>query len=482
VKAGLASEYKMFFSIRVRESLPVKAGFFKSKVGRCLVLTSLMLVSACATSPAPSIPVLSEIQIESRSKPQANHQSATLREKGMQLEALIQRQHLTPEGLLAYGIGLSPGDPGKITGMGYSDMAIWTGCYVASESFRYAVTGEEEAKEQSKRAMRGLHLLQAVTGKTGLLARGMKKWSENNPERGPEWHRGTGRFSEYQWLGDVSADQIIGVIFGYSVAFDLIDEEELRRSIAMHVSQLADHLIDHNMMIIDVDGERTKHGDLGSGFFSEPLNALIALAIMKSAYHITQKDKYQRHYLSLISDRKYHLRAIKARDPWWEAFTGVNHSDNNLAFLAYITLMRNETDPELLDYYQKSLKRAWNVVRNEGNPLFTIIYHALSGREDLDHQAMEAARTTLHLFPVDRRNHKIVNSGSPELCKSFWRDRFGRKQSCRPVPMDRRPADVFEWKENPYRLDGGGDGTLQFSGVDFLLPYWMGRYYGFISE
>lgn len=403
-------------------------------------------------------------------------------EKAMQLESLIQKRHLTPEGLLAYGISLASPDSDEVTGMAYSDMAIWSGCYVAAQAFRYAVTDDPLALAQVQRSVRGLHLLQDVTGKKGLLARGVKRWDETSPETGPEWHRGVAPFMDYQWLGDVSVDQMNGVIFGYAVAFDLIGDAVLKESIAHYVKAIADHLIDHGLTIQDVDGKPTKHGDLTAGLFSEPLNALIALAVMKSAYHVSGDKKYQHRYLGLVYEEGYHKRAIRARDPWWENFTGVNHSDNNLAFLAYYTLLLHENDPALLKYYWKSLDRAWNVVRDEGNPLFTFIYHALSTDNRHDVQALHQAVETLRLFPVERRNFRVVNSRRQDICISFRRDRFGRKQACEPVPIDRRPSDDFEWKENPYRLDGGGEGNLEFSGVDYLLPYWMGRYHGFIPE
>src|SRR3990172_3924412 len=404
----------------------------------------------------------------------------SLFQKAVELEALIQKRHLTQDGLLAYGIGLASPESEEVIGMAFSDMAIWSGCYVAAQAFRYAVTGDPAAEKQVRTSVQGLHLLQEVTGKRGLLARGIKGWDDENPEKGSNWHRGVGPFSRYQWLGDVSVDQIDGVLFGYAVAYDLIGDQALRQSIANHVGAISDHIIGHGMIIQDVDGGPTKHGDLKAGFFSEPLNSLIALAVVKAAYHMTRDERYQQHYLELVRLKNYHKRAVRARDPWWEVFTGVNHSDNNLSFLAYYTLLRYEDDPVLSGYYLKSLDRTWNVVREEGNPLFTFIYQSLSPAGNRDAQAIAKAIETLRLFPVDRRNHRVMNSTRPEVCKSLWRDRFDRRQSCRPVPMDLRPADVFEWKENPYRLDGGGEGNLEFSGVDYLLPYSIGRYHGFI--
>jgi hypothetical protein len=40
----------------------------------------------------------------------------------------------------------------------------------------------------------------------------------------------------------------------------------------------------------------------------------------------------------------------------------------------------------------------------------------------------------------------------------------------------------FLWKRNPFQLSGGGQGTIETAGIDYLLPYWMGRFYGVIAN
>ena len=34
---------------------------------------------------------------------------------------------------------------------------------------------------------------------------------------------------------------------------------------------------------------------------------------------------------------------------------------------------------------------------------------------------------------------------------------------------------------NSFVLAGGGEGNIEGAGIDYILPYWMGRYYGVIS-
>jgi uncharacterized protein (TIGR03437 family) len=37
------------------------------------------------------------------------------------------------------------------------------------------------------------------------------------------------------------------------------------------------------------------------------------------------------------------------------------------------------------------------------------------------------------------------------------------------------------WQRDPFQLSGGGNGFIEGAGIDYILPYWMARYYGVIS-
>jgi uncharacterized protein (TIGR03437 family) len=54
-------------------------------------------------------------------------------------------------------------------------------------------------------------------------------------------------------------------------------------------------------------------------------------------------------------------------------------------------------------------------------------------------------------------------------------------EACTPVPVPLRPPTDFLWQRDPFQLSGGGIGTIESPGIDYILPYWMGRYYGVIA-
>ena len=60
----------------------------------------------------------------------------------------------------------------------------------------------------------------------------------------------------------------------------------------------------------------------------------------------------------------------------------------------------------------------------------------------------------------------------------------GRYVSKRPLPLWKRPAWDYFWQRNPYDLNGHENDDkpyAQYASLDFLLPYWMGRYYHLLS-
>jgi hypothetical protein len=60
----------------------------------------------------------------------------------------------------------------------------------------------------------------------------------------------------------------------------------------------------------------------------------------------------------------------------------------------------------------------------------------------------------------------------------------GEDRSCRVIHIDERVNTDFLWQRSPFLLypDRRGEGTIETPAIDYLLPYWMGRYYGVITR
>jgi uncharacterized protein (TIGR03437 family) len=68
-----------------------------------------------------------------------------------------------------------------------------------------------------------------------------------------------------------------------------------------------------------------------------------------------------------------------------------------------------------------------------------------------------------------RRDFSVDLHGTVAVCGS---------QACQPVPVWLRPPTDFLWQRSPFQLAGGGSGMIESAGIDYILPYWMARFYG----
>src|SRR5262245_305373 len=146
----------------------------------------------------------------------------------------IRERHM-PFGIVVDPIFASPESDEIVSYTHCGDAGIWTGHYLAAEAFRYNVTGSTEALDNVKAALGGIASLLNVTG-TNLLARCLVPMDSPYAEAiiQEEAHNGVylNTTHGFYWIGNTSRDQYSGVFFGLGVAYDLVDDPQVRASIA----------------------------------------------------------------------------------------------------------------------------------------------------------------------------------------------------------------------------------------------------------
>jgi hypothetical protein len=403
----------------------------------------------------------------------------TLADKARQYEAQIERRHNRG----GYVTVCFLADPHDLTAGHQHEVSdndgLWTAMYLAAEAFRYATTGEVEARERAARSLRALLELERVTGIPGFPARALAQKGEPQAVLSTgEWHAAAD--GQRVWKGDTSSDEIVGHFFGLSVYYELVADEPERAAIRETIRRITDHILDHGYLLIDADGRHTRWGVWSPEQLSTPawagdrgLNALEILSHLRVAAHIVGDPKYEAAARELVETHGYALHTVqqKITRPGH-----VNHSDDELAFLSYYPLLRYETDPHRRALYRASLERSWQIERPERCPLWNVIYGALTGRPC----ELDAAAETLREIPPDLRHWTMRNSQRPDVEVDSEAGRFGEAQSRRVLPASERP--VMKWNGNPYRLDGGDGGRTEEDGTFFLLPYWMARCHGLFEE
>lgn len=402
-------------------------------------------------------------------------------EKANVLEKNLHK-FLPPDGLLVYyrtRPPFSPPEKGKYGNK--SDGPIWTGALLGAEALRYSVTGSEEALEKVKKLINGLHLLQAVTGVPGLMARFYDYGTGPNPseQNHPDWRQGRGKYARYRYKTDVSKDQYTGVLFGYSVAYTLLKKHpNLRAIIRSDTLRIADFLIKNGYRIIDEEGKVTTFGDLRGRIFGAPiyLNALICLHTIALAREVSDHaPRYEEEWKKLLR-WKYHKIIHNSK---FQIFGNTNPNNDNMAFLCYYGLYLLLPEGEVREEVKKSARYLWSFIKAEGNSFWNFAYFALC---EIDKLSLKDALRNLDLFPPHNRGYTVDSRQIKEIERDFWKGRGEKLKAKYPVPLNLRGMSAFIWKSSPYIIYAPEEPGIEYSGADYLLAYWLGRYHGYIGE
>ncbi|GIW72587.1 MAG: hypothetical protein KatS3mg102_2129 [Planctomycetota bacterium] len=401
----------------------------------------------------------------------------SLAAKASYFERVLEARFIAPEGWVTYR---QPATATAHTYRSTADCTIWTGCLLGAEAFRWAVTRQPRARERALLHLEGLHALGQVSGERGVWARAM--WPAGLPHirRLPEHRPGQGRYAGYEYRGDVSKDQISGVVFGLACAWKLLAAEEprARALVREDATALAAHLLEHGL-VLHWEGRPTTHGKLKGRIYGAPigLHALIVLAAFKLAALSSGEERFRLAYRELLEQGYPELT-------YWTKFQLLgltNHNNDNMQMLAAAALLLLEEDERVRAPVRAGLERTWRYVRREGNSWFTYVCQAAARERDA--WALEQARRSLERFPLELRNLPFDLREDPRLAavpRRGWPLHHGVPTVWWALPVSYRQPTSFIWRSCPYELVAGGDGSVVNAPVDYVLAYWAGRYWGLL--
>jgi hypothetical protein len=402
----------------------------------------------------------------------------TLAEKARAFEQRIEQRHVR-HGFVADSHLRQAGDlTTNITHDNDND-GLWTAMSLGAQAWRYAVTHDPDARAKAQRALRALMRLEAITGVPGFYARSFVSKDEPRPRDG-EWHPTPD--GAWLWKGDTSSDESVGHYYAYALYYDLVADETEQAAIRAVVARMTDYLIRNDYELLDLDGQPTRWGRWSEAYFQteegayeRALRSLELLSFLKTTFHITRDPKHEAAYRDRVQ-RGYAEHARHYRR--WPGGGEINFSDDELAYLSYDPLLRYEKDPKLRAIYLDGLRFTWSRVRKEMNPLWNYISVA-SGAGRMTRAIQDDSRRALERMPMDLVKWNVRNAHRLDVRYQAELDRFGRRQLADVLAPDERP--VQKWNSNPYIADGGSGGHGEDDGTIFLLPYWMGRYFGWVK-
>ncbi len=354
-------------------------------------------------------------------------------ERAEKVEAELRRVNLYEGHVLAHILLPPEGHPDRISG-NHEDGMNNTGPYLAALCFKYAVTKDPAVRELAKEAAMAMEKMERVTGVPGCFSRSYYRCEKpvEFPERyffPAEWHWST-TFEKTRWLGDPSSDSLTHLLEGCALYYDLVADEAEKKRTAALVDRVMTRVVTHNMRLTDVDGKMTLWGDFCPDSNIQDLNALLGLAHLKIAHHVTGNPIFDRKYRRLIENHRYAERAVMAR-----ILTGLMAEqapwDNTLGLTGLYFLMNYETDRRLLGFYRASLERYRKYLDDRGYAWYDFLIQALSSDTE----------------QMNEKSYALLDS-----------KRFARLREKR------------------------ADGVWQRAGHHFMLRYWMGRYYGLIGS
>jgi hypothetical protein len=400
---------------------------------------------------------------------------------------------------------------------------LWTQMQVGAWCYAYATTKDAVYRERARKALEQMFLLvdipavdfEAAGLGRGFVARSLVRDDEGSvfESKVPQanWHPVEWEGQTWRWKDDTSSDELAGHFFGFPLYYDLCAEsDEERAEVASYAADIASYIIEHDFVLIDLDGNSTgfghwepaklavawegfdkcveeaaKHPDpmpyvevcAGSWSGNGWLNSIEILGLLLSTYHMTGDPKFYDAYEYLLIDEHYEVVAM----PHAETYTItspqiMNHSDHELAMLAYHTLIRYEPNPERRARWIEGLQFLYDWEREERNPLWAGFMALAAGVEATD---MELALESLALMPNDLREWTVDNRHRKDA-KSWPKDRFSLEQWDTVFAYDE--IRTIWWNGNFYRKLSGGDGRGVNGPMAWLLPYWALRYAGVISD
>lgn len=382
---------------------------------------------------------------------------------------------------------------------------LFTGLYCASQCFRYKVTGEKEAKDNAKRAVDAMIKLTEITGRKGFTARATRYSHERNFKTGnrEEWHVCEDN-PDCEWLGETSSDEMTGHYFAYGIYFDLIANDEEKKKIAEVVSAITDHIIENNFHLTDVDGIPTTWANWepellnndDRWFFERGTNSLEILSFLKTTYHVTGDEKYNRVFDMLVSKHHYAMNCMqyKVED------AHLAHIDDQLDFTNIYPLIMYCDCEQQKEIFKMGLTHHFDYERIERSPYFNIVYGALTE----NYCDIENAAKSLSEMNLDLVRWPIFNSHRKDLVWDTEQEAAGCPNQLKH-PVEYSARVLVHYDGNQFVCDSGAEefvnidtktvnrtatlpGTAGANGTRtampyiYLLPYWMGRFHGLLGD
>jgi len=340
--------------------------------------------------------------------------------------------------------------------------------------------------------------------------------------------------AEWDWRGSASSDQAVGQYFALTLIARYMDDKDMQQRAVHLIDQLTGYIVDNGLTLVDFDGRPSLWGRWAPEYVNrfpdmvgdKKLYSSNIISFLQTAWHFTGKEKYRTTALELLHRQHYLTnltRPVKdigpapdTADAWSKELSGGwNNSDDEMYFLAYWGLYPYALTPTLKTQYQEAIRDHWHYKRPAKDALWNLCYGALidrtsrrlvvcnRGTEGYDRGGawQSSSDEGPDIRPFRKTGYisqksRFTDTSSFDLGNIIWElKRMPMDLITWPIhnshrqdlhaqnvlPPDERPQNKHN--RDLFELDNkGGNGASELGGGDvYLLPYWMGRYFKFIS-
>ena len=413
------------------------------------------------------------------------------------IETMIERIALRHDrdGAVADSRLAAPGDLSTSIPWDSDNDGGWTCYWVLSECFRYRLTGDEEARAHFDRSLERMLSFRTLSGTDHFLARsiiridGCRLDDCDDPDDG-EWFLSPD--GEWWVKADTSNDEVTSHMFMMGHAYDLCADEEQKQAIVEHVDGIIGGIIDNGYRLIDPqDNECTSHGQFDPHYVNRSISGTFAdggrrsaqmLGAINLAYYLTGKRKYLEAKRELIGEHHYDRNVMSIGDVFQYPFCAGSGDCDELAFQAFVPLVRYEWDPVLREKWMTGWRRLYKHLIDQEDAFWDVANAVFEGENiDFFHSKRWYRRYPTDLVRWVIHNEARIDAVPPPLyylVKEPQAD-YRVRSDGHIFPADERPNQRHNTPQ--FRFSGGWSPLREMDGGDALFPYWYGRYYGFIA-
>ena len=342
----------------------------------------------------------------------------------------------------------------------WQEDACWlTGLLCSALSYKYQVTGDPRDRKKAAHAFNTLMAMATATPLKGEVVRNFVSslYGQTDPVQ-PDWstikrwHKHPDR--EIWWVGDISVDQMSGWMHGVSTYFDLVANEAEKARAAEVVDAVARTILENDLHAKEFNGLNTTYGN----FNTEPLMALDLAAI---AAHITGDRYFTQTFDQFVAAGK--TTAYLAKIYLQFQIPGQCNFQHFADAVIYQLNMWT-TDQGVSLEVQSILQYLYQRSFNYGFAWADFNYAAFEPKSE----------------GLTRGLWQLYNYQPRYLENRYYLWEVNKRYESGFVPMEVRPTGEYEWHTG-LEEDGGagprGGADHRFSGVGYLLAYWMARYH-----